>query len=299
MATRARRIGGIEAGGTKFVCVVADEADTILAETVVRTTTPDETLGEAIRFFQGEGGVEALGVASFGPLVLDRAAPEYGRVAQTPKPGWTGADIVGTFSRALDAPVALDTDVNGAGLAEAQLGAGRGLDVVAYLTVGTGLGGGLIVRGRPVQGLTHPEMGHVKVRRHPLDGDFAGVCPFHGDCLEGMASGPSVMRRLGHPLSEAAADDPVWTLLGHYLGEFCATLTLVASPQRIILGGGVMGNAALFPRVRAACAGALGGYVQHPRLTADADDYIVPPGLGDRAGAIGALLLAEQALRGD
>jgi fructokinase len=167
---------------------------------------------------------------------------------------------------------------------------------MAYLTVGTGIGGGLIIEGRPVHGLTHLEMGHVKVHRHPLDGNFAGVCPFHGDCLEGMAAGPSVLRRLGHPLGEAAPDHPIWTILGHYIGQFCATLTLVASPQRIVLGGGVMGHAELFPRVHAACLAALGDYVQHPRLAATATDYIVPPDLGDRAGAVGALLLAEQAL---
>ena len=293
------RIGGIEAGGTKFVCVVANQADEILARAVVPTTTPDETFAAAIRFFRDQGGVEALGLASFGPLILDRRAPDYGAIGRTPKPGWTGADLVGTFRDALGAPVALDTDVNGAGLAEAMLGAGRGLDVLAYLTIGTGVGGGLIVRGRPVHGLTHPEMGHVRVRRDPLDGDCPGVCPFHGDCLEGMAAGPSVMRRLGHPLNLAAPDHPIWTILGHYIGEFCANLTLVASPERIILGGGVMSNAALFPRVRAACAETVAGYLPHPRLAAGATDYITPPGLGDQAGAIGALLLAEQAIRGE
>ncbi len=290
------RIGGIEAGGTKFVCVVANAAHEILAETVIPTTTPAETFAAALAFFRQQGGVQALGIASFGPLILDREAAAYGHVGRTPKPGWTGADIVGVFRCELGVPVVLDTDVNGAGLAEARLGAGRGLDVMAYLTVGTGIGGGLIIGGRPVHGLTHPEMGHVKVQRHALDGDFAGVCPFHGDCLEGMAAGPSVMARLGHPLNEASPDHPIWTILGAYIGQFCATLTLVASPQRIVLGGGVMSNAGLFPRVRTACAAALADYVAHPRLAASATDYIVPPGLGDRAGAIGALLLAESGL---
>ena len=290
------RIGGIEAGGTKFVCVVANEANRILAETVVPTTSPQETIAACVAFFRAQGGVEALGLASFGPLILDPASAGYGTVGRTPKAGWTGADLVGGFGAALGVPVVLDTDVNGAGLAEARLGAGVGLDVMAYLTVGTGIGGGLIIGGRPVHGLSHPEMGHVKVHRHALDGVFPGVCPFHGDCLEGMAAGPSVMKRLGHPLSEAAPDHPIWTILGDYIGQFCATLTLVASPQRIVLGGGVMGNAALFPVVRAACAAALADYVPIPRLSATATDYIVPPGLGDRAGAIGALLLAESAL---
>ena len=291
------RIGGIEAGGTKFVCVVANQAHEILAETVVPTTTPAETFAAALRFFRDQGGVQALGIASFGPLILDPQAPGYGTIGRTPKAGWAGADLLGTFQTGLGVPVVLDTDVNGAGRAEARLGAGRGLDVMAYLTVGTGVGGGLIIDGRPVHGLTHPEMGHVRVHRHPLDGNFAGLCPFHGDCLEGMAAGPSVLKRLGHPLSEAAPDHPVWTILGDYIGQFCATLTLVASPRRIVLGGGVMSNAALFPGVREACAAALADYVPHPKLAASATDYIVPPGLGDRAGAIGALLLAESGVR--
>ena len=290
-----RRIGGIEAGGTKFVCVLADDQNNILDQRIVRTTTPEETLGQCIAFFQGHGGVAALGVASFGPLVLDRASPDYGRVAKTPKPHWSGADIVGTLRRGLDCPIALDTDVNGAGLAEALLGAGRGLDVVAYVTVGTGIGGGLIIQGKPVHGHTHPEMGHVKLRQHPRDEGFNGVCPFHGDCLEGLASGPAVMARLGHPLNEASPDHPIWDMLAYYLGELCAVLTLVASPQTIVLGGGVMSNPALFPKIRAACAISLGGYVQPPSgLDADRA-YIVPPALGDRAGAIGALLLVRDA----
>ncbi len=288
------RIGGIEAGGTKFVCVVADEHHNILDQCVVRTTTPEETLGQCIAFFREKGGVSALGVASFGPLVLNRASSDYGKIAATPKPHWTGADIVGALKGALNCPIGFDTDVNGAGLAEALLGAGRDLEVVAYVTVGTGVGGGLIIKGEPVQGLTHPEIGHIKLRRHPLDEGFSGVCPFHGDCLEGMASGPSVMARLGHPLNEAAPDHPIWDILGYYLGELCATLALVASPQKIVLGGGVMSNHALFPLIRIACAKSLAGYVQHAAVQEAGDAFIVPPALGDRAGVIGALLLARQ-----
>ena len=291
------QIGGIEAGGTKFVCVVADDARTIRAETVIPTTTPEETLSAALAFFRRQGGVEALGVASFGPLVLDRTSPDYGRVARTPKPGWTGADLVGPFREGLGCPIDFDTDVNGAGLAEARLGAGAGLDVVVYITVGTGVGGGLIVRGRPVQGLTHPEMGHIKLRRLAEDAAFPGVCPFHGDCVEGLVSGPAAKARIGFPLQDASPDHPVWLILGHYLGELCATLALTASPQRIVLGGGVMSNAALFPVIRKACADSLAGYVQHASIAADCDSFIVPPGLGTRAGAIGALLMAQDALR--
>jgi len=289
-----RLLGGIEAGGTKFVCVTSSEPGVIASRKVIPTTTPEETLGQAITFFREQGPVEALGVASFGPLVLDRASPDYGRVAATPKPGWTGADLSGALARALGCPVALDTDVNGAGLAEARLGAGRGLDVVVYITVGTGLGGGLIVDGKPVQGLTHPEMGHLRVRRHPDDLDFKGVCPFHGDCLEGLISGPAAQARLGYPLNDAPLDHPVWSMIAYYLGEFCASLCLIASPQQIILGGGVMSNLAIFPAIRAACASALNGYVQSDAI--GSETFITPPGLGDRAGALGALLLAEDML---
>lgn len=290
----AQLLGGIEAGGTKFVCVTSTASGVISERKVIPTTTPHETLGAAIAFFREHGPIKALGVASFGPLVLDRASPHYGQVAATPKPGWTGADLSGVLAKALNCPVALDTDVNGAGLAEARLGAGRGLDVVVYVTVGTGLGGGLIVNGKPVQGLTHPEMGHLRVRRHPDDLDFKGVCPFHGDCLEGLVSGPAAQARLGYPLNDAPLDHPVWALIGYYLGQLCATLCLVVSPRQIILGGGVMSNLSVFPHIRAACAEALNGYVQSEAI--GSDRFIVPPGLGDRAGALGSLLLAEDLL---
>lgn len=287
-------LGGIEAGGTKFICVTGHKPGEIEQRAVIPTTTPEETLGAAIAFFREHGPVASLGVASFGPLVLDKASPRYGQVAATPKAGWTGADLSGVLAKALGCPVNLDTDVNGAGLAEARLGAAQGLDVVVYITVGTGLGGGLIVDGKPVQGLTHPEMGHVRVRRHPLDEGFKGVCPFHGDCMEGLTSGPAVMARLGFPLNEAPLDHPIWNILGYYLGELCASLCLIASPRQIILGGGVMSNHALFPLIRTACAEALAGYVQHPDF--GSERFIVPPGLGDKAGAIGALLLAQDVL---
>ena len=286
-----QRIGGIEAGGTKFVCALGHPSDGIRVRTTIPTTTPDETFRAVISFFEANGGVDQLGVASFGPLVLDRQDPDFGRVAKTPKAGWTGADIVGTLTSALGCAVSLDTDVNGSGLAEATLGAGRGLDIVAYITVGTGVGGGLIINGRPLHGLNHPEMGHILLRKLPADRDFAGVCPFHGHCVEGLTSGPAILARLGHPLSEAEPDAPIHDLIAVYLGEFCATLSLIAAPQRIILGGGVMSNASLYPKIRTAFSATLADYLQAPAVR-DANAYIVPPVLGDTAGVIGAMLLA-------
>jgi fructokinase len=236
--------------------------------------------------------VDRLGVASFGPLVLDRQDPNYGRVAKTPKAGWSGADLVGVLQSGLGCAVSLDTDVNGAGLAEAMLGAGRGLDVVAYVTVGTGVGGGVIVRGQPLHGLNHPEMGHILLQKQPADADFAGVCPFHGHCVEGLTSGPAVLARLGHPLSEADPASPIFDLIGGYLGQFCATLSLIAAPQRIILGGGVMSNVCLYPKIRTAFSASLADYLQAP-VVRDPQSYISPPALGGRAGVIGAMLLAD------
>ena len=289
-------LAGIEAGGTKFVLALGTADGTIVDRASIPTTTPQETLGSAIDWFKARAGFAALGVASFGPLVLDPQDPKYGHFAPTPKPGWSEADLVGPLKRALGVPVGLDTDVNGAGLGEARLGAGRGFASIAYITIGTGLGGGLILDGKPVHGLTHPEMGHMKPRMHPSEPDFAGVCPYHGTCIEGLVSGPAVMKRLGYKLSDAAPDHPIWEVLGFYIGEFCANLVLIASPQRIILGGGVMSNSGLFPPVRRALVTTLNGYVGHPAITSGAEDFIVPPGLGDNAGAVGALLLAEQAL---
>lgn len=286
-----QRIGGVEAGGTKFVCALGHPVDGIRAQATIPTTTPDETLRAVISFFKANGGVDQLGIASFGPLALDRQDPNYGRVAKTPKAGWSGADIVGTLQSALDCVVSLDTDVNGSGLAEARLGAGRGLDVVAYVTVGTGVGGGLIVHGRPIHGLSHPEMGHILLRKQSADADFAGVCPFHGHCVEGLTSGPAILARLGHPLSEADPASPIFDLIAGYLGEFCAALSLMTAPQRIILGGGVMSNARLYPRIRSAFSAVLADYLQAPAVR-DTESYICAPELGDRAGVIGAMLLA-------
>jgi fructokinase len=296
MSNSQRLVGGIEAGGTKFVCAVGDADGGILRLATVPTRDPDTTLAETVAFFQAAaaefGPIAALGVASFGPLDLDPSSPEQGSLTRTPKPGWSGINLRSHLSQALACPVTVDTDVNGAGLAEGALGAGKGLDCFAYLTVGTGIGGGLIVGQRPVHGLLHPEMGHLLVRRHPADGTFPGCCPFHGDCLEGLASGTAILQRQGHSLSGNKPDDPIWDIVADYIGQLCSALFLLASPHRIIIGGGVMSSGALFPLVRAKVAAQLNGYVGGLHNGADFAELIVPPALGDRAGITGALLMA-------
>ena len=298
MNTPRRLIGGIEAGGTKFVCAVGDADGRILRLSTLPTRAPDATLAEAVAFFRTAadeiGPLTALGVASFGPLDLDPSSAGHGSLTRTPKAGWSGINLRTHLSQALECPVAVDTDVNGAGLAEAMLGAGRGLDCFAYLTVGTGIGGGLIVDQRPVHGLIHPEMGHLPVRRHPLDPIFPGCCPFHGDCVEGMASGSAILERQGHSLSANKPEDPIWDIVADYLAQLCGALLLLASPRRLILGGGVMSSGALFPLLRAKVARQLNGYVGGWNKDTDFAELIVPPALGDRAGITGALLMGAR-----
>ncbi len=290
-------LGGIEAGGTKFVCALGHGPDDLRAELRLPTTTPSETIAAAVEFFAGAAGrgeLAAVGIASFGPLDPDPASPTFGHITSTPKPGWAGTDLVGPVARALGVPVGFDTDVNGAALAEHRWGAGRGLDTLVYLTVGTGIGGGAMVGGRPLHGLLHPEMGHLLIARRD-DDDYAGSCPFHGACLEGLASGPAIERRWGRKAETLPADHPAWELEAHYLALGLANLVLVLSPERIILGGGVMAQRQLFPLIRRRLAGLLGGYLQAPALASDHEEYIVPPALGSRAGVCGAIALAEQA----
>ncbi|MFZ5638577.1 MAG: ROK family protein [Pseudomonadota bacterium] len=293
----------IEAGGTKFVCALAHGDGTLLERTRFSTRDPHETLAEARAFFDAaatrHGKPRALGIAGFGPLELDPAAPHYGRLLRTPKPGWHDADLLAPFAT-LDIPIALDTDVNAAALAEAHWGAGRDrdgkpLDSVVYVTVGTGIGGGAVLHGRTLRGLLHPELGHIHPRRHPLDRGFAGICPYHGDCLEGLANGPAIVARLGHELGEAAAEHPIWDIEADYLGQLCAQLALTLSPQRIVLGGGVMQHARLFAPVRERTRHWLGGYLSRHEVEDGIESYIVPPGLGDRSGILGALRLAMTA----
>jgi len=291
--------GGIEGGGTKFVCVVGGGPGDIRAETRYPTTTPAETLGQAIEFFRQQqivhGQLEAIGLACFGPLDPDPTSPTYGHIQPTPKPGWTGADVVGPLVAAFGLPVGFDTDVNGAALAEERWGAAQGCDPVLYLTIGTGIGGGALVNGQLVHGMVHPEMGHMLLHRDAAKDPFPGACPFHGHCFEGMASGPALEKRWGQRAETLPPDHPAWDLEAHYIAQGLAGLICVLSPQRIILGGGVMEQRQLFPRVRQEVQRLLNGYVHASSILDEIDAYIVPPGLGNRAGIAGAFVLAEMA----
>jgi fructokinase len=291
--------GAIEAGGTKFVCALGTADGSLIAESRLPTTNPAATLAAVVKFLREgsdlHGPLSGIGVASFGPLVLDRRSPHYGFLGKTPKAGWSHTDIVGAMRGAFQGAVGFDTDVNAAALAEHRWGAARDVSDLVYVTVGTGIGAGVLVNGVPLHGLVHPEIGHLFVRRHALDAEFAGVCPFHGDCLEGLASGPAIMKRSGCDLSSLSADHPQWTMQADYLAQLCATLVLTVSPRRIILGGGVMSCLALFPLIRTRMLHWLAGYVDHAELLQHSDRYLLPPGLGQRSGVLGALSLAMDA----
>jgi fructokinase len=289
--------GGIEAGGTKFVCAIGVDPDHCYAETSFATTTPQETIDTTIAFFRTHARalpLTAVGIASFGPLDPDRRSPRFGHITTTPKPGWANTDLAGTIGRALGVPVGFDTDVNGAALAEHRWGAAQGLDTFIYLTVGTGIGGGGIVNGELMHGLPHPEMGHILIPHDVAEDAFAGVCPYHGNCLEGLASGPAIERRWGRKAEELPPEHPAWALEAHYLSLGIATFICTLAPQRVILGGGVMKQAHLFPLIRNRVRALLNGYL--PLLDSDTAlaRLIVPPALGDRAGVFGALALAQQ-----
>ena len=282
------RYGLIEAGGTKFVLGVADTERTIFARESIPTSTPEETLGAAADWFAAQhADYTAFGIASFGPLDLDPASPAFGCVRATPKPHWSGTSLIAPFAGRFGVPVAIDTDVNGAALAEARWGAGEGHGSVLYLTIGTGIGGGFCSDGQLLRGLSHPEMGHIRIPRHPDDLDFAGTCPFHGDCLEGLACGPAVIARWGMSLSELPEGHPGKRIIAWYIGNALATFQTVMEPARIVLGGGVTATPGLIELVRTEALAANGGYT-----VGKIDELIVPPGLGDNAGLLGALALA-------
>ena len=286
--------GGIEAGGTRFVCAAGTGPDDIGTETRFPTTTPTETISRAVEFFRRAGTIKAVGIASFGPVDLDPSYATYGHITSTPKPGWGNTDIVGKVRDALNVPVGFDTDVNAAALSEHLWGAARGVDDFVYLTVGTGIGGGSMTNGQLVHGLVHPEMGHLRVPRDPKD-DFVGSCPYHGDCLEGLASGPAIAQRWGQSAEMLPQDHPAWQLEATYLGLAVASLVCILSPRRIIMGGGVMEQPQLLPMVRRKVLEELNGYVQAADILEHIDSYIVPPGLGDRSGVLGAIALAQRA----
>ncbi len=289
--------GGIEGGGTKFVCAVGTGPDDIRAETRFPTTTPEETLERSARFFlqlPPEQRPAAIGIGSFGPVDPDPSSPRHGWITTTPKAGWQQTDFLGFIRRRLDLPVAFDTDCNAAALGEHRWGAAQGLHTFFYLTIGTGLGGGGMVQGSLIHGALHPEVGHMRLPRHP-DDHHPGCCPYHGDCWEGLAAGPALQQRWGVPADRLPPHHPAWEIEAHYLAAGLVNLICATAPQRLILGGGVMSQQHLFPRIRAQVGSLLNGYLQAPAL-ADLDWYIVPPALGSRAGVLGAMALARQAL---
>ncbi len=288
--------GGIEAGGTKFNCVLGRSPTEILERASFPTTRPDETLGAAIRFFEQaqaqHGPIASLGVACFGPVDLTLGSPTYGFITDTPKAHWSNTDVVGTLSRALGVPVAFDTDVNGSALGEGTLGAAQGLDDYIYVTIGTGVGAGIVTNGQPVKGAMHPEVGHMLLPHDRQRDPYPGACPFHGDCLEGLAAGPSIEKRWGQRADTLPPDHEAWDIQADYLAALCWNLTVCYSPQRIILGGGVMKQAHLFPRIHERFRGHINGY-PCGGAAQQAQDYIVAPTLGGHAGEAGALLMAD------
>ena len=288
--------GAIEAGGTKFLCAVGSGPHDLRAEARIPTTTPSKTLGRCIEFFRAQAPIAALGVGSFGPLELRGGASNYGHITATPKAGWSHTDIVGPLRAALGVPVAFDTDVNAAVLGESRWGAARNLDTAIYITIGTGIGGGALLGGQLAHGLVHPEMGHLLVPREADDLTFVGHCPFHGArCWEGLASGPALEQRWGQPAETLPADHPAWDLEARYVASALTSLVLVLSPERLILGGGVMQVAALFPLIRHHLKRSLAGYLQTELLNESIDQYLVPPLLGTHSGIAGAIALAERA----
>ena len=282
---------GVELGGTKCVAILAGGPDEILAREIVPTTTPDETLGklgEILSRWRSTHVPQALGIASFGPLELDPRSPDYGRIAATPKPGWEGAPVKERLERAAGVPAAFDTDVNGAALAEMRWGSGQGFGDFAYVTVGTGIGVGLIVNGKPTRGFAHCELGHIRVPR--LAGDeFAGSCPFHGDCVEGLAAGPSLKARAG--THDLPSDHAAWESVAWALAQLCHAIVCAAAPRAIAIGGGVVsGQPHLLMRVQRMLVDSLNGYMRLPE-----GQYVRPPALGDDAGPLGAIALAMSA----
>ncbi len=289
--------GGIEAGGTKFNCVLGRSPSEILDRTSFPTTHPEETLGAAIRFFEQtqarHGAIASLGVACFGPVDLTSGSSTYGFITDTPKALWSNIDVVGILSDTLGVPVAFDTDVNGSALGEGRLGAARGLDDYIYVTIGTGVGAGIVANGRPIQGAMHPEVGHMLLPHDRQRDPFAGACPFHGDCLEGLAAGPAIEQRWGRKADTLPPEHDAWDIQADYLAALCWNLTVSYSPQRIILGGGVMKQDHLFGRIHERFRRHTNGY-PCGAAAKNPSDYIVPPQLGGHAGEAGALLMAQE-----
>ncbi|RCW41101.1 ROK family protein [Paenibacillus prosopidis] len=289
-------LGAIEGGGTKFVCGIGTREGQILERSSFPTTTPEETMGRAFEFFANKG-IHAIGIGTFGPIDGNLKSESYGCITNTPKPYWSGFNVVDFTKSHLDVPVGFDTDVNAAALGEASWGAAKGLGSCLYMTVGTGIGAGAFIEGRLIHGLTHPEMGHTIVRRHPND-TYEGNCPFHKDCLEGLASGPAIEDRWKMKAFDLEAAHFAWGLEAYYLAQALVNFILILSPEKIILGGGVMKQIQLYPLIQQQLNKLLKGYINHPALAEGNSNYIVQPALGDNAGLSGALALADRALQG-
>lgn len=291
--------GAIEAGGTKFVCAVGRNPDD-LKIAHFPTLTPAATMAPVIDFFRQNGGhaLAAIGIGSFGPIDLHKHSPKYGHITSTPKPGWQDFDLCGLVANAIGVPIGFDTDVASSALGEARWGGARGLSDFVYLTIGTGIGGAAVVEGRVLHGLIHSEMGHLRIPHDTAKDPFPGLCPYHGDCLEGLACGPAINARWGVPAQQLPPEHEAWGFEANYIASGLVNFALTLSPQRMILGGGVMQQPHIFSLIRAEFSRLLNSYIQHDELLHHLDSYIVPPALGGNAGVAGCFVLAEQALQG-
>jgi fructokinase len=288
--------GGIETGGSKWECAVGLGPDSLRATATIPTTTPEETIDRAVAFFEREGPIEAIGIGSFGPVDQKLTSPTWGHITTTPKPGWAHTDVGQEIRRRLAVPVAFDTDVNAAALGEHRWGVAQGLDTFCYITIGTGIGGGGMARGRLLHGLVHPEFGHMRIPHDRETDPFAGVCPYHSDCWEGLASARAIEARWGRPADELANGHAAWELQARYLALGLVSVICVLSPERIVLGGGVMSRPELLPLVHREVSGLLNGYLEAAAVGDGIAEYITLPGLGSRSGVLGAIALAETAL---
>ena len=290
-------VAAIEAGGTKFVCAVGTGPEDI-EEARFPTTLPEETIARSIEFFneaqERRGNVESIGIGTFGPADVDPKSPTFGHIKKTPKANWSGTDLASPIRESLgNVPLAFETDVNAAAWGERKWGAAEGINDLIYITVGTGIGGGAVSDGKIVHGTSHPEMGHLRVPRNKSIDPFDGCCPFHGDCLEGLASGTALKERWSEDPAKIPADHPAWELESSYLADAIINITLTLSPERFVLGGGVMEQDHLFPMIRERVTERLAGYIEVP----DPEKFIVPPGLGPQAGVLGSLALAQDMLK--
>ena len=290
--------GGIETGGSKWQCAVGSGPDDVRAAETIQTTTPAETIGRAVAFFEREGPVEAIGIGSFGPIDQKLSSPTWGHITNTPKPGWAHTDVGRLIQRRLSVPVAFDTDVNAAALGEHRWGACRGLDTFCYITVGTGIGGGGMAGGKLLHGLLHPEFGHMRIPHDRAADPFDGVCPYHGDCWEGLASGLAIEARWGRPAASLDGDQAVWELEARYLALGLVSVMCVLSPERIVVGGGVAHHDGLLALVRRDVLALMNGYLEATAVSDEIADYITLPQLGMRAGVLGAIALAQTLLIG-